>query len=108
MISLKLVKDATLVLRAVNNKFRQQLLELLGKQPHMSVTEIQTALKWDQTVTSQHLSILRKVGIVDSRRDAKFVYYSINNERLRNITRLCEKLTGVIEKDVPSLIESEA
>jgi DNA-binding transcriptional ArsR family regulator len=76
------LKKAALILRAVNHKLRQQILKLIHQKGKMTVTEIYVKLRLEQSVASQHLAILRKAGFVNTVRDGKFIYYSVNHERL--------------------------
>ena len=76
------LKNAALILRAVNHKLRQQILKLIHQKGKMTVTEIYVKLRLEQSVASQHLAILRKAGFVNTVRDGKFIYYSVNHERL--------------------------
>ena len=79
------LKKAALILRAVNHKLRQQMLRLLHQNGKMTVTEIYVKLRLEQSVASQHLAILRKAGFVNTVRDGKFIYYSVNYERLDQV-----------------------
>jgi DNA-binding transcriptional ArsR family regulator len=79
------LKKAALVLRAVNHKLRQQILKLIYQNGKMTVTEIYIKLRLEQSVASQHLAILRKAGFVTTIRDGKFIYYSVNEERLSEV-----------------------
>ena len=81
------LKKAALILRAINHKLRQQILRLIHQSGRMTVTEIYVKLRLEQSVASQHLAILRKAGYVQTVRDGKFIYYSVNEERLTQITR---------------------
>jgi ArsR family transcriptional regulator, virulence genes transcriptional regulator len=81
------VKKAAITLRAINHKLRQQILRLLEENQKMTVTEIYVQLRLEQSVASQHLAILRKAGIVRTDREGKFIYYSINAERLAHVNR---------------------
>ncbi len=76
------LKKAALILRAVNHKLRQQILRLVHQNGKMTVTEIYVKLRLEQSVASQHLAILRKGGFVQTVRDGKFIFYSVNNDRL--------------------------
>jgi DNA-binding transcriptional ArsR family regulator len=42
-------------------------------------------LKLEQSVASQHLSILRKAGFVLTERQGKFIFYSVNYQRLKEV-----------------------
>jgi DNA-binding transcriptional ArsR family regulator len=79
------VKKAALILRALNHKLRQQLLKLLEEKARLTVTEIYSRLKLEQSVASQHLAILRRAGIVRTERDGKFIYYILNYPRIAEI-----------------------
>ncbi|MCL4132917.1 UNVERIFIED_CONTAM: hypothetical protein GTU68_015212 [Idotea baltica] len=60
----------------------------------MTVTDIYIKLRLEQSVASQHLAILRRAGVVITERQGKFIYYSLNNERLDQISKLVEDLAG--------------
>ena len=86
------VKKASLILRAVNHKLRQQILKLIDEHGKMAVTEIYVKLRLEQSVASQHLAILRKAGYVKTNRDGKFIYYSVNVNRIVEINKFVEDL----------------
>ena len=86
------VKKAALVLRAINHKLRQQILKQIDEQGKMTVTELYVKLRLEQSVASQHLAILRKAGFVKTERDGKFIYYSVNADRMRELNQFVEEL----------------
>jgi DNA-binding transcriptional ArsR family regulator len=86
------IKKAALVLRALNHKLRQQMIRLLEENRRMTVTELYVQLRLEQSVASQHLAILRRAGIVKAERDGKFIYYRINEERVRRINEFVDTL----------------
>lgn len=86
------LKKASLVLRSVNHKLRQQILKLIDEHGKMTVTEIYVKLRLEQSVASQHLAILRKAGFVKTDRDGKFIYYSINTSRLEELNKFVQEL----------------
>jgi DNA-binding transcriptional ArsR family regulator len=86
------LRKAVLVLRAVNHKLRQQMIQLLEENKKMTVTEIYVKLRLEQSVASQHLAILRRAGVVITERQGKFIYYSLDHERLSQISELVEQL----------------
>ncbi len=87
------LRKAVLVLRAVNHKLRQQIIDLLEENQQMTVTELYVKLRLEQSVASQHLAILRRAGVVATSRQGKFIFYSVDKERLSQIQRLVEELT---------------
>jgi DNA-binding transcriptional ArsR family regulator len=93
-VDLLSVKKAALVLRALNHKLRQQIVRLIDEHEKMTVTEIYTKLRLEQSVASQHLAILRRAGIVMTEREGKFIWYTINTKRVEEISKFVEELVG--------------
>ena len=48
-----------------------------------------------QPMLSQQLGILRKAGLVSTRREAKMVFYSIDRERIAQVARLVGSFAGM-------------
>jgi DNA-binding transcriptional ArsR family regulator len=88
------VRKTSFILRAVNHKLRQELLDLIDKEKRIKVTEIYIRLKLEQSLVSQHLAVLRNAGVVITERDGKSIYYIINHERIDKINTLASKLAG--------------
>ncbi|MDB4506044.1 metalloregulator ArsR/SmtB family transcription factor [Saprospiraceae bacterium] len=88
------LRKAVLVLRAVNHKLRQKIIDLLEENSKMTVTDIYIKLRLEQSVASQHLAILRRAGVVATDRQGKFIYYSLDADRLNQISRLVEELAA--------------
>lgn len=86
------LRKAVLVLRAVNHKLRQDVIDLLDRNEKMTVTDLYIKLRLEQSVASQHLAILRRAGVVKTERHGKFIYYSLNHDRLGQINHLVEQL----------------
>jgi DNA-binding transcriptional ArsR family regulator len=60
--------------RTLGHPARVRILELL-RDGERSVGTLQEALGLDSGGTSQHLAALRRVGVVDTRREGTSVYY---------------------------------
>lgn len=86
------IKKAALVLRAINHKLRQQILKLIDAHGKVTVTELYVKLRLEQSVASQHLAILRKAGFVKTTRDGKFIYYSLNTNRIQEVNKFVDQL----------------
>jgi len=65
--------------RVLGHPARVRILELL-RDGERSVGALQTELELDSGGTSQHLSALRRIGLVDSRREGTSVYYRVADE----------------------------
>ena len=86
------LKKAALVFRAVNHKLRQQIIKFINQHGKITVTQIYVKLRLEQSVASQHLAILRKAGFVITERDGKFIYYSVNHNRLAEVHKIAQDL----------------
>ncbi len=88
------LRKAVLVLRAVNHQLRQRIIDLLEESEGITVTDIYIKLRLEQSVASQHLAILRRAGVVRTERNGKFIYYSLDKDRLKQIDKLVSDLAG--------------
>ncbi len=86
------LRRSVLLIRSVDHKMRQHIIRLLYEFPKLTVTEIYLKLRLEQSIASQHLAILRRSGIVETKRTGKFIYYSLNQERLEAISALIKEL----------------
>ena len=86
------LRKSVLVLRAINHKLRQEIIRLLDQEGKMTVTELYVKLRLEQSVASQHLALLRRAGVVQTSRVGKFIYYSVDHERLEEISKLLQEL----------------
>ena len=88
------IKKTLIILRALNHKLRQQILKIIDERRKVTVTEIYIELRLEQSVASQHLAILRTAGLVTTSRDGKFIHYSINYKRIKEVNKLVENFVG--------------
>ncbi|MCB0502774.1 MAG: helix-turn-helix transcriptional regulator [Bacteroidetes bacterium] len=93
-INFNTLRRSVLTLRAINHQLRQEIISLLDKDGRMTVTDIYVKLRLEQSVASQHLAILRRAGVLKTERDGKFIYYSVNNDRLKEISSFIEDLVN--------------
>lgn len=54
----------------------------------MSVGEIQEAVEIAGPTLSHHLDILRRAGLLESRKEERYVYYTVKRETVTGIVRL--------------------
>ncbi|MDA1098062.1 MAG: metalloregulator ArsR/SmtB family transcription factor [Proteobacteria bacterium] len=79
--------DATQLMKALSNETRLLILcQLIDGE--LSVGRLSQLLALRQTTVSQQLSLLRKDGLVNGRRDGHSVFYSIANPGVGRIIRI--------------------
>jgi DNA-binding transcriptional ArsR family regulator len=86
------LKKAKLILRAINHPLRQHMLQLLHQNKQMTVTSIYGKLRLEQSLASQHLAILRQAGFLNTTREARFIFYSVNYQRLQQVHSIAAQL----------------
>lgn len=84
-IGIELVQEASRVLRCIGHPVRIRILEHLEESGESNVGAIQDALGLEQAAASQHLTLMRDRGILESRRDGVNVFYSIRDEKVVKI-----------------------
>jgi len=75
------------ILRALAHPLRMKILEFIDKHKTINVNKIYNTMKLEQSITSQHLRILRSTGIVETKRDGKFIHYSIDYSKLSSVLK---------------------
>lgn len=66
------------LMRALAHPLRLKILEFIDQNGSINVNKIYNTLGIEQSITSQHLKIMRLAGVISALRDGKFVHYSIN------------------------------
>jgi DNA-binding transcriptional ArsR family regulator len=66
----------------------QVFIVLVKAGRELSVGEIQEAVDIPGPTLSHHLDGLRRAGLVESRREERYIYYSVQRERVTALVRL--------------------
>ncbi|KOO13686.1 MULTISPECIES: ArsR/SmtB family transcription factor [Vibrio] len=83
--------QAVVLLKAMANERRLQILCLLHNQ-ELSVGELCSKLELSQSALSQHLAWLRRDGLVNTRKEAQTVYYTLSSEEVKAMIQLLHDL----------------
>ncbi len=89
------LEAAAELLRALAHGTRLALLRALidGER---SVGEIEQVTKVGQPGLSQQLGVLRKADLVATRKEAKLVFYRINQNRIAEVSALLDAFAGTV------------
>jgi ArsR family transcriptional regulator len=91
--------------RVLGHPVRVRLLQLL-REGEQSVGALQDSLELDSSGTSQHLSALRKQGLVVSRKQGTSVYYRVRDPRTLELLELAKQIiSGALEENQALLDE---
>ncbi|MEP3145328.1 ArsR/SmtB family transcription factor [Qipengyuania citrea] len=85
--------DLVAALKAVAHPVRLRILQTLSGAER-NVGEIDDAAEIGQPTLSQQLAVLRGAGLVATRKDAKLVYYRIDETKLGHVTAALAQFAG--------------
>jgi DNA-binding transcriptional ArsR family regulator len=70
------------VFKALADPIRLELLAHIAARGPLCVCHLEEAVPYSQSRISKHLGVLRRAGLVSTRRDRNWVYYSVDTEAL--------------------------
>ena len=79
--------------RVLGHPARVRILELLH-DGERSVGALQAELELDSGGTSQHLAALRRIGLVESRREGTSVFYRVDDEQVFDLLAAGRSIIG--------------
>ncbi len=82
------------IVRALAHPLRLKILEFIDTHRRINVNKIYNTLKIEQSITSQHLRILRLAGIVHAERDGKFIHYTLDYEKIQTAQTAIDHFYG--------------
>jgi ArsR family transcriptional regulator len=91
------MKKLTLFYAALADESRLRLLHLL-KKGEICVCHLQGVLQTNQPKISRHLAYLRKAGLVEARKDGKWMHYRLKAD---------DKITGKILAQTLAYLEKQ-
>lgn len=93
------IRKAVLVLRSLNHSLRNRICKFIDKESPVTISTIYKKLHISHIIASQHLAILRRAGVVDASRNGKYIFYSLNYQRIKTINEVASKLQIDINPD---------
>jgi ArsR family transcriptional regulator len=82
---------AVQLFHALSDETRLEILDHL-KEGEQCVCDLTDALKSAQSRLSFHLKVLKEAGLIEDRREGRWIYYSVNREALRELEELVRSL----------------
>lgn len=91
MNKLKLKKAYKLLVFLSRGDLRKQIYNLLEEHDYLNVTEIMIKVRVQQCRVSSILREGRKLGVYETRRQGKYIYYSINYSRILQVKNVLDE-----------------
>jgi DNA-binding transcriptional ArsR family regulator len=82
------------LMRALAHPLRLKILDFLDKNENINVNQIYNSLDLEQSITSQHLKILKLAGVLSVQKSGKFMRYTINYDILVKAQAAVDKFLG--------------
>jgi len=79
------------LMRALAHPLRLRILEFIDQNGSINVNKIYRALEIEQSITSQHLKIMKMAGVVNAEKSGKFVTYSIDYDIIAKAQRAVKR-----------------
>jgi len=93
------------VAKAFSNKYRLEIIDYLG-QSDRSVEQIAQLIGTSISNTSQHLSVLKSAGLVETRTNGHYVVYSLTGIEVLSIYSAMEALAEKRSHEVRQLVDN--
>ena len=88
---------STILMKALAHPLRLKILEFIDSQGVINVNKIYNTLQIEQSVTSQHLRLLRMAGVVNATKEGKYVHYDINYDVVKRASIAVDRFLGKIK-----------
>lgn len=85
------MERAAAMLKVLAHPKRMAIVDLLGRNDQMTVTNIYTELDMPQAIASQHLITLKDRGILTSQKSGTKIYYSLAVPTLMEVIHCLEE-----------------
>ncbi len=93
-------------LKILGSPFRIQILYSIG-YGEACVCHLEAVLKKRQAYISQHLMVLRDVGILDTRREGKYIYYRVADQALFELIQSAAGILNIPKTSLPDISGSD-
>lgn len=98
----KAEKDIAGYLKVLGSPIRVRILLSIG-YGEACVCHLEAKLKKRQAYISQHLMVLRDAGILETRRDGKYIYYRVSDRKVFDLIETTVDLLEISPATLPSL-----
>lgn len=97
----QLFRQFAAIAKAIAHEHRLELLEALA-QGERSVDALANSVGLSLANASQHLQQMRRAGLIEARREGKFVYYQLSDtavlDLVASLTRIGERHVGEVDR----------
>jgi len=86
------------VFKALGDPVRLRLFHLLSLKDELCVCHLTEALSLPQSTVSRHLGILRNAGLVETRRDGKWMHYRLSDGMANTLSTIVKDQSDEMQR----------
>jgi len=99
-VSEQAVRELAQVFKLLSDETRLRILFYLAQNNELHVTDLCNRLGQSQPAVSHHLALLRVSGLIESRREGKHNFYSVQTEHFGDLLLSLFSAAGEVPKKV--------
>ncbi|MBM7578513.1 ArsR/SmtB family transcription factor [Jeotgalibacillus terrae] len=80
--------DVAKIFKALADDTRIKIAYILALEEELCVCDIAAIIDASTATTSHHLRLLRKMGLTKYRKEGKLVYYSLDDDHVKNLIKI--------------------
>ena len=80
-------KNCLEILRALSDETRQKITEVFAHNKELRANDIAENFSLSRPTISHHLNLMRRIGVLNSRKAGKEIYYSLNKSHVINLLK---------------------
>lgn len=94
------------LLASISKPARIEIILAIGDD-EVCVCHLEAILGYRQPYISQHLMALRSAGVLNTRREGRYIFYSLRDKRMLPLIQEAGVIAGVPEDDIKHMSKSE-
>ena len=99
MTNISSLDELARLFQALGQEARLQILLAIGGR-ETCVCHLEAVLGWRQAYLSQHLMALRKAGLLEGRREGRYIHYRLTDPQLLEIVQRAAQARGLALPDL--------
>lgn len=94
------------IFRAISSPARLRILLAIG-EGEACVCHLEAILGYRQSYISQHLMALRSAGVLETRREGRYIFYRLGDQRMLKLIQEAGAIAGVQKDDIKPMSKFE-
>lgn len=94
------------LLASISKPARIEIILAIGDD-EVCVCHLEAILGYRQAYISQHLMALRKAGILITRREGRYIFYSLRDKCMLHLIQEAGAMAGIPEDNIKNIVKSE-